>query len=125
MRGRRLVTTRGFGDILHIGYQNRPRLFDLAIKKREPLFTAVAEIDERIDAEGNVLRAPDAAVVRRQLEVLRRRQRLAGDLLVARVHARRSRAAGGRLRREAGFEEISVSHQVAPLVKIVCAATRR
>src|SRR5207237_933617 len=32
-----LVTTRGFGDILHIGYQNRPRLFDLAIRKREPL----------------------------------------------------------------------------------------
>ena len=45
-----LVTTRGFGDILHIGYQNRPRLFDLAIRKPQPLFAAVAEIDERIDA---------------------------------------------------------------------------
>ena len=49
------VTTRGFADILQIGYQNRPKLFELAIRKPEPLFAAVAEIDERIAADGSVL----------------------------------------------------------------------
>ena len=52
------VTTRGFGDVLLIGNQDRPRLFDLAIHKPPPLFDEVVEIDERIDASGNVLRAP-------------------------------------------------------------------
>ncbi len=47
------VTTRGFGDVLAIANQDRPRLFDLAIQKPEPLFAAVVEIDERIDAFGN------------------------------------------------------------------------
>src|SRR5689334_18435994 len=50
-----LVTTRGFGDLLRVGYQNRPKLFELAIRKPEPLFAAVAEIDERIAADGTVL----------------------------------------------------------------------
>src|SRR6185295_13081873 len=49
------VTTRGFGDILKIGYQNRPKLFELNIQKPAPLFSAVAEIDERVGAEGTVL----------------------------------------------------------------------
>jgi len=52
------VATRGFADILRIGYQNRPKLFELAIKKPEPLFAAVAEIDERIAADGSVLFPP-------------------------------------------------------------------
>ena len=59
-----LVTTRGFGDILHIGYQNRPRLFDLTICKPEPLCSTVVEIDERITAGGQVLKSPDPEAVR-------------------------------------------------------------
>ena len=66
-----LVTTRGFGDILLIGDQARPRLFDLVIRKPEPLFTAVAEIDERLAADGSVLIAPSLEAVRQQLESLR------------------------------------------------------
>src|SRR6185503_16311976 len=50
-----LVTTRGFGDILSIGYQNRPKLFELNIRKPQPLFAAVVEIDERITPRGEVL----------------------------------------------------------------------
>ncbi len=53
------VTTRGFGDILRIGYQNRPKLFELSIRKPEPLFTATVEIDERVGPDGQVLLAPD------------------------------------------------------------------
>lgn len=51
------VTTSGFGDILRIGYQNRPRLFELAIKKPQPLFEESVEINERVSAEGYVLAA--------------------------------------------------------------------
>jgi 5-oxoprolinase (ATP-hydrolysing) len=50
-----LVTTRGFCDILDIGYQNRPRLFELAIKKPVPLAETAVEVDERISADGHVL----------------------------------------------------------------------
>src|SRR4029453_2296389 len=53
-----LVTTRGFADILRIGYQNRPKLFELAIKKPEPLYAAVAQIDERLASDGSVLTPP-------------------------------------------------------------------
>ena len=49
------VTTRGFQDVLLIGNQDRPRLFDLAIQKPEPLFEQTIEIDERMDADGTVL----------------------------------------------------------------------
>ena len=51
-----LLTTRGFADLLTIGNQSRPRLFDLTIRKSPYLFTDVVEIDERITADGTVLR---------------------------------------------------------------------
>jgi 5-oxoprolinase (ATP-hydrolysing) len=66
------VTTKGFGDILEIGYQDRPALFDLNICKRDELYTTVVEIDERISARGDVLREPDEQHVREQLERVRR-----------------------------------------------------
>jgi 5-oxoprolinase (ATP-hydrolysing) len=115
-----LVTTRGFGDVLHIGYQNRPRLFDLAIVKPQPLFAAVVEVDERIDAAGEVLRAPDAGAVREQLRALRGSgiESLAICLMHAFVRSDHELLVA-EAAREVGFEEISVSSQVAPLVKIV------
>jgi 5-oxoprolinase (ATP-hydrolysing) len=115
-----LVTTRGFGDILHIGYQNRPRLFDLAIRKPAPLFAAVVEIDERMDATGNVLAAPDAAVVARQLRAIRQQgiESLAVCLMHAFVRGDHEELIA-QVARDAGFEEISLSSRVAPLVKIV------
>jgi 5-oxoprolinase (ATP-hydrolysing) len=64
------VTTKGFADVLLIANQDRPRLFDLAIRKPEPLFEQVVEIDERLDAQGNVLKSPDASRVRDQFAAL-------------------------------------------------------
>ena len=115
-----LVTTRGFADILAIGYQNRPRLFDLAIHKPEALYSAVVEIDERIDAEGRVLRPPDREQVRDQLAALKRQgiESLAICLLHSFAKGEHERLVAD-LAREAGFDEISVSSQIAPLVKIV------
>ncbi len=115
-----LVTTRGFGDILHIGYQNRPRLFELAIRKRVPLFESVVEIDERVDASGNVLQAPNPDTVRRQLTALRSTgiESLAICLLHGFVNPAHEELVA-HLAAETGFEEMSVSSLIAPLVKIV------
>jgi 5-oxoprolinase (ATP-hydrolysing) len=115
-----LVTTRGFGDILRIGYQNRPKLFALAIRKPEPLFAAVVEIDERIAADGQVLRSPDTEAVRAQLAAIREEgiESLAVCLMHAYAHPQHEELIG-RIARELGYEEVSLSHRVAPLVKIV------
>ncbi len=115
-----LATTRGFGDILDIGYQNRPRLFDLDIRKSERLAKAVVEIDERVTAEGQVLRSPDRGEVMRQLTALKAQgiESLAICLLHAFAHPAHERWLA-EVARSVGFSEISVSSQVAPLVKLV------
>jgi 5-oxoprolinase (ATP-hydrolysing) len=115
-----LVTTRGFGDVLRIGYQDRPKLFDLAVHKHPPLFCAVAEIDERITAAGEVLRAPDRDLVWRSLAELKTQgiESLAICLLNSYVDGRHEQFVG-RIAAEIGFQEISLSSQVAPLTKIV------
>ena len=100
-----LVTTKGFGDILHIGYQNRPRLFDLAIEKPIPLFTNVVEIDERVTHDGQVLAAPDAAIVREQLARLKSRG--VQSLALCLLHAYEQPAhelVVERIAREVGFD---------------------
>ncbi len=114
------VTTRGFGDILRIGYQQRPRLFALDIEKPTPLFSAVVEIDERVLADGTVRRAPDREQVREQLCALLVQgvESLAICLLHADRFPEHERVVID-VAREVGFSEISASHDVAPLVKIV------
>ena len=115
-----LVTTRGFGDILHIGYQNRPKLFELAIKKPVTLFSQVVEIDERVTAEGAVLRAPNDDRVREQLIHLKHSG--VESLAICLLHAFKHPAHEERVARIAagvGFREVSVSSRVAPLIKIV------
>ena len=59
-----LLITEGFGDLLRIGYQTRPRLFDLHIRRPELLYERVAEVPERLDAEGAVVRPLDEGAVR-------------------------------------------------------------
>ena len=115
-----LITTRGFRDALRIGYQARPKIFAKAIVKPEQLYTQTVEVDERVRADGSVEREPDLDAVRRELEALR----VAGFAAVAIVfmhayrypeHERRVAA----LAREIGFPQVSVSHEVSPLVKFV------
>ncbi|MGD9646983.1 MAG: hydantoinase B/oxoprolinase family protein [Pirellulales bacterium] len=114
------VTTRGLADILHIGYQNRPRLFDLAITKPTPLFEQSIAIDERVAADGTVLVAPGREEIARQLVALRNQgiESLAICLLHAFEHTTHEELVAD-IAREVGFQEISVSHRVAPLIKIV------
>ncbi|MCJ9750293.1 hydantoinase B/oxoprolinase family protein [Neorhizobium sp. BETTINA12A] len=115
-----LVTTRGFRDALAIGYQARADIFAKKIIKPELLYKHVVEVDERVRADGTIEAAPDAATIRAQLQ----EQYDAGFRAVAIVlmHAYRYPAheqlvAG--IAREIGFTQVSVSHEVSPLIKLV------
>lgn len=114
------VTTRGFADVLLIANQDRPRLFDLDIAKPEPLFSQVVEIDERLAADGSVLRAVDPAAVREQLRRLRATS--VDSVAICLLHAFANSTHEElveQLAREAGFTEISRSSRLSPLIKIV------
>jgi 5-oxoprolinase (ATP-hydrolysing) len=118
-----LVTTRGFGDVLEIGYQARPRIFALSVRKPKLLTAVVVEIDERVTHDGLVLSALNEAVVRQQLQSLAD----AGieSIAVCLLHADRHSAHEqfvGRIARDVGFREKSLSHVVAPLPKFVARA---
>ncbi|HEX4413119.1 MAG TPA: hydantoinase B/oxoprolinase family protein [Lacipirellulaceae bacterium] len=117
------ITTRGFGDTLEIGYQTRPRLFDLTIRKPSVLACAVVEIDERVTHDGRVLIAPRESKVRKQLSALFKAdiESLAICLLHADRHPEHEQLVE-QIAREVGFREISVSHVVAPLPKFVARA---
>ncbi len=115
-----LVTTRGFRDALRIAYQNRPRLFDRHIVLPELLYSAVVEAQERVSAQGEVLQSLDEALLKEEL--------LAHYLLGLRsisivfMHGYRytdHEKIAKRLAREAGFTQISTSHETSPMMKFV------
>ncbi|MFN9127493.1 MAG: hydantoinase B/oxoprolinase family protein [bacterium] len=115
-----LFITRGFRDALRIGYQNRPRLFDRHIVLPELLYTAVREIDERLDAHGNVVLPLDVESARVVLrDAFEQGYRACAIVLMHAwrepVHEREV----ARLARAAGFTQVSVSHEVSPLMKLV------
>ncbi|HWV83245.1 MAG TPA: hydantoinase/oxoprolinase family protein, partial [Hyphomicrobiaceae bacterium] len=115
-----LLITKGFADLLRIGYQNRPRLFDLHIRLPEVLYTRVAEVDERMAARGEVVRALDETTARTALEAAY----AAGirAVAIAFMHSYRYPAHEQRvaeIAREVGFTQISPSHLASPLIKLV------
>jgi 5-oxoprolinase (ATP-hydrolysing) len=115
-----LVITRGFADALRIGYQNRPRLFDRHIRLPELLYERVVEIDERMGARGEEIRPVDLDAARAGLRsAFDDGIRSAAIVFVHgyRFHAHEIAVAG--LAREIGFTQISVSHRVSPLMKLV------
>jgi len=134
-----LLVTRGFRDILQIGNQDRPDIFDLEIKKPDLLYETVLEVDERvrmlregeerpsqpvvtgITGEGMVvLEALDVEALRPRLQEIR--DRGIRSLAVVFMHAYawpEHELAVGRLAREMGFSQISLSSQVMPMVKLV------
>src|SRR5262249_25161951 len=115
-----LVTTSGFGNVLEIGYQARPRLFALTIHKAPVLSTAVVEIDERVGHDGQVLAAPQDEILRQQLQALLDAgiESIGICLLHADRHTDHEQLVA-RIAQELGFTEISISHVVAPLPKFV------
>ncbi|EAQ92299.1 hypothetical protein CHGG_00534 [Chaetomium globosum CBS 148.51] len=154
-----LIVTRGFADCLVIGNQSRPKIFDLAIRKPEVLYSSVVEIDERVtledyaedparavtradarvgsaEAEGaelvmglsgeavRVLRRPRRDAVREQLQKVF--DSGIRSIAVCLMHAYTfpgNEALVGEVAREIGFEHISLSHELMPMIKLVPRAT--
>jgi len=115
-----LLITKGFRDALRIGYQARPNIFAKHIIKPEMLYERVIEIDERVRADGTVERAPDADAVR--AELVRAKDDGLRVVAVVLMHAYRYSAHEQQvaaLAREAGFTQVSASHEVSPLIKLV------
>jgi 5-oxoprolinase (ATP-hydrolysing) len=115
-----LVTTKGFRDALKIGYQARPRIFARHIVKPEMLFERVIEVAERVRVDGTVEAAPDLKAVRTDLE-----RALADGIKAAAIvfmhsyhHPGHEREVAS-LARALGFLQVSVSHEVSPLIKLI------
>jgi 5-oxoprolinase (ATP-hydrolysing) len=115
-----LAITAGFGDALRIGYQARPDIFARAIVLAEPLYGEVIEIDERVTAAGEVLRPLDLDAARAGLEAAFEEGYRA--LAIVLIHGWRWTAHErelAELAREIGFTQISASHEVEPLIKLI------
>jgi 5-oxoprolinase (ATP-hydrolysing) len=115
-----LMTTAGFADGLRIGYQSRPDLFARHIVLPDRLYSQVIEARERIDVDGNVLTPLDTERLRGELEDARQSglRSVAIIFLHGWRHQRHEREAA-RIARELGFEEVSVSHELSPLIRYV------
>jgi 5-oxoprolinase (ATP-hydrolysing) len=114
------LTTRGFRDALAIGYQARPHLFRLKIEKPDQLYERVAEMGERVTAEGEVLSPLDAEELRNALQSAY--QDGIRSVAICFMHGYRYPAhekQAAEAARQIGFTQISVSHEVSSLVKFV------
>ncbi|GAA0637825.1 hypothetical protein GCM10009547_47770 [Sporichthya brevicatena] len=115
-----LVVTEGFTDALTIGYQNRPHIFARKIERPTPPAERVIAFAERIAADGTVVREPDLAALRSELEAARADGVEA--VAVVTLHAPlfpQHEAAAAELARELGFAEVAASAEVSPLRKLV------
>ena len=144
-----LITTKGFRDLLQIGNQSRPKIFDLEIRKLDLLYEKVIEVDERVRifkdswdrkrvSEGRdqvsgfdivegttgekfeVLAKPDLDTVHQQLAAVFKQGVRAVAVVFLHAYAFPEHELQiGEIAREIGFEQISLSHQVMPMVKMV------
>ena len=114
------VTTRGLGDVLRIGVQARSDIFARRIVKPPPLYDAVLEVDERMLADGIVDRPLDLQAARKNL--MRFQAQGFDAVAIALMHGYRFPAheqALAALAHDLGFSQVSVSHEVSPLIKLV------
>src|SRR4051812_4749265 len=115
-----LAITRGFGDALRIGYQARPDIFARHIVLPSMLYDRVIEIDERVGVDGDVPVPLDEDQARAAVRSIR--DSGIDALAIVLMHGWKFAAHEERLAeiaRELGFTQISVSHEVAPLIKLI------
>jgi 5-oxoprolinase (ATP-hydrolysing) len=115
-----LLITRGFGDALRIGYQQRPKLFDRDIRLPAPLFHRVIEVDERVDAGGAVIEVLNENTLRAGLETAYADGLHSVAIVFMhgyRYHDHERRAAG--IAGAVGFGQVSVSHEVGALARLI------
>jgi len=115
-----LVITKGFGDALRIGYQNRPHLFARHIVLPEMVYERVIEVDERVGASGEVLKAPDIEAAREALQAAYDSGiRSAAIVFMHAYGFGDHERAVAELARQVGFTQVSASHEVSPMMKLV------
>ena len=115
-----LLITRGFGDLLRIGYQNRPKLFDLNIELPDLVYAAVAEVNERLDANGNTVDPLDDIQVRRDLQ--EHYNKGIRGVAIALMHGYlnpRHEIAIAEIAKKIGYTQVSTSHETSRLIKLV------
>jgi len=115
-----LAITKGFADQLRIGYQNRPNIFARRIELPELLYERVVEIEERYTAEGEELTPVDEAGARATLQTAFDDGIRSVAIVFMhgyRYHDHEARVA--EIAHEIGFTQISISHEVSPLMKLV------
>ena len=115
-----LAITKGFGDILRIGYQQRPNLFALDIKLPDMLYSEIEEIDERVDIHGNIIKKLDKSGT--EVKLKKAFDNGYRSIAIVLLHGYRYKKHENQINliaKKIGFEQISVSHQVIPLMKIV------
>ncbi|MFJ8885887.1 hydantoinase B/oxoprolinase family protein [Streptomyces sp. NPDC102402] len=115
-----LLVTEGFRDALRIAYQNRPRLFDRRILLPEAVYDRVIEVPERHDARGGVVRGLDRAAVAERLRAAYEDGiRSAAVVLMHGYRHPDHELAVAEEARDAGFTQVSCSHEVSPLIRLV------
>ena len=115
-----LLITKGMRDLLRIGFQNRPKLFDLNIELPELLYEDVIEVEERISADGDVIFPLDTKETRAALS--RAYGQGYRSVAVALMHSYRfsdHEKQIGDMARQTGFNQVSLSHEASPLIKLV------
>jgi len=115
-----LLITEGLADLLSIGYQNRPDIFALDIKKPMPLYSSVSEIDERVSADGTVLKPLNEQGLTQQLQQALEQGFEA--VAIALIHSYENPQHEIRLEQiciDAGFQHVSTSHKLSPLPRLV------
>lgn len=115
-----LLITKGLGDLLRIGYQNRPDLFDLDINLPELLYSDVVEVDERVAAAGEIITPLDGEQARTALK--NAYDRGYRSVAIALMHSYRysdHEIQLGDIARDTGFTQVSLSHEASPLIKLV------
>jgi len=115
-----LAITKGFADILRIGYQQRPKLFSLDIQLPDMIYSDIVEIDERVDINGDVLKKLDLSNTKKILtEAFNEGFK---SIAIVLLHGYRHQEHENQISviaKQIGFEQISVSHKISPLMKII------
>ncbi|ADW17276.1 5-oxoprolinase (ATP-hydrolyzing) [Desulfobulbus propionicus DSM 2032] len=115
-----LMITRGFGDSLRIGYQNRPQLFARHVVLPEMLYAQVIEVEERIGAHGDIVTPLNEEQAERGLrDAHAQGVRAVAIVLVHGYRFPRHEQRLAALAESIGFTQISVSHRVSPLIKLI------
>jgi 5-oxoprolinase (ATP-hydrolysing) len=115
-----LLITRGFRDLLEIGYQDRPDIFRLCIEKPLPLYSAVIEVDERVDYQGGSVKGIDTEALLKEIDRLNQEEIDAAAVVLMHSWANPAHElVCEQLLRRRGVSTIFLSHRTSSIIKIV------